>query len=142
MATTTAAPTAKRTLSRPRTIGILLVAVIIAVAINAVVAAIAVAAGAPSDYGPLTFPAYTLITVIGVTAGWIGWSLVRRRARNSRRVLAILVPAVTIVSLVPDVLLLAFRFIPGTTTSAALGLMAMHLAVVGVAIPAYRLASR
>jgi hypothetical protein len=125
-----------------RTVALLAAGTVAAVAVNAVVAAIAVAAGAPADYGPLTFPAYTLFTVIGVVIGWVGWSIVRRRARDPRRVLTVLVPVVTLLSLVPDVLLLVFRFIPGTTPAAAIGLMAMHLVVVAIAVPTYALASR
>jgi hypothetical protein len=52
------------------------------------------------------------------------------------------VPIVTVASFVPDVLLLALRFIPGTTVSAVIALMVMHLVVVAVAVPAYMWASR
>jgi hypothetical protein len=121
---------------------ILVVAVLVAVAVNAAVAAVAVAAGASADYGPLTFPAYTLFTVLGIVAGWVGWSLVRRYARSPRRALTALVPVVALVSLVPNVLLLAFRFIPDTTVPAVVALMLMHIVVIAVAVPAYVLASR
>jgi hypothetical protein len=125
-----------------RTLVTLVVAVVVAVVLNAVIAAVAVAAGASPDYGPLTFAAYTLFTVVGVVLGWIGWSIVRRRARNPRRVLSVLVPVVTLASLVPDVLLLVFRFIPDTSAAAVIALMLMHLVVVVAAVPAYVLASR
>lgn len=120
---------------------ILLGAIVLAVVVNAVVAAIAVAAGAPSGYGPLTIPALISMTAVGVLAGWVGWRLVQRRARDPRRVLTVLVQVVVLVSFVPDVLLLVTRFIPGTTTGAVLALMVMHLVVAAVAVPAYRLAS-
>ncbi len=140
----TATPTAERVASRPRlrAAGILIAAVIVAVAVNAAVAAVAIAAGAPSTYGPLTLPAYALFTTLGVAAGWAGWVLVHRRARNPRRTLSLLVPVLTVLSFVPDVLLLVFRFIPGTTTPAVIALMLMHLVVVAVAVPAYALAMR
>ncbi|ARJ06518.1 hypothetical protein GCM10010988_17820 [Cnuibacter physcomitrellae] len=128
--------------SRLRAAGILAAAAVVAVGLNAVVAAVATSLGAPTDYGPLTLPAYALFTVLGIAAGWAGWLIVRRRARDARRVLAVLVPVVTVLSLVPDVLLLTLRFIPGTTPAAAIALMVMHLAVVAVAVPAYALASR
>jgi hypothetical protein len=136
--------TARRAESRPalHIVAILVVAVLVAVAVNAAVAAVAVAAGASADYGPLTFPAYTLFTVLGIAAGWVGWSLVHRHARSPRRALTVLVPVVALVSLVPDVLLLAFRFIPDTTTPAVVALMLMHIVVIAVAVPAYVLASR
>ncbi|PJJ72336.1 hypothetical protein CLV46_1903 [Diaminobutyricimonas aerilata] len=124
-----------------RTTVVLLIAAAVAVAVNALVAALAVSAGAPSTYGPLTFPAFTTFTVAGLAAGWAGWIVVRRRARKPRRALAVLVPLVVAVSFVPDVALLILRFIPGTTTAAVVALMAMHLVVAAVAIPAYALAA-
>lgn len=140
----TASPTAESVASRPRlrTAAILITAVIVAVAVNAAIAAVAIAAGAPSTYGPLTLPAYALFTTLGVAAGWAGWVLVHRRAREPRRAIAVLVPVLTVLSFVPDVLLLAFGFIPGTTTPAVIALMLMHLVVVAVAVPAYALAMR
>ncbi len=142
MATTTVRGDRPATGSRLRTGLILTAAVVVAIAVNAVVALIAVAAGAPATYGPLTLPAYALFTTLGIVVGWIGWSLVRRRARDPRRTLAILVPIVTVASFVPDVLLLVTRFIPGTTASAVIALMVMHLVVVAVAVPAYVWASQ
>lgn len=144
MTASSAAHTTESAVPRPRlrAAAILTTGVIIAVALNAAVAAIAVAAGAPATYGPLTLPAYTLFTALGVAAGWAGWVLIHRRARDPRSVLRVLVPVVTVLSFVPDVLLLAFRFIPGTTTPAVIALMVMHLVVVAVAIPAFMAASR
>lgn len=140
----TASPLAPRVASRPRlrTAAILVAAVIVTIAVNAVIAAVAIAAGAPSTYGPLTFPAFALFTTLGIAAGWAGWVLVHRRARDPRRTLRVLVPVLTLLSFVPDVLLLAFRFIPGTTTAGVIALMLMHLVVVAVAVPAYALAMR
>ena len=140
----TATPTAARVAARPRLriAVILIAAVVVAVALNAAIAAVAVAAGAPSTYGPLTLPAYALFTTLGVAAGWAGWVLVHRRARDPHRTLLVLVPVLTVLSFVPDLLLLAFGFIPGTTTPAVIALMLMHLVVVAVAVPAYALAMR
>jgi hypothetical protein len=139
----TSSATARSAAPRPllRTLAILAAAVAVAVVLNAAIVAVAVASDASPDYGPLTFPAYTLFTVVGVALGWIGWCVVRRRARNPRRVLAVLVPVVTLASLAPDVLLLAFRFIPDTSTTAVIALMLMHLVVVVAAVPAFVLAS-
>ena len=142
MVATTARADRHVTRPRLRTVVILTVAVVVAVAVNSVVALIAVATGAPANYGPLTFPAYTLFTTLGIVVGWVGWSLVRRRVRNPRRTLSMLVPIVTVASFIPDILLLAFRFIPGTTVSAVIGLMIMHVVVVAVAVPAYVWASK
>lgn len=143
MVTTTAArPDRNATRSRLRHALILIIAIVVAVAANFVVALIAVASGAPATYGPLTFPAYTLFTTLGIVIGWMGWSLVRRRARDPRRTLSMLVPIVTVASFIPDILLLVFHFIPGTTVSAVIGLMVMHVVVVAVAVPAYVWASK
>lgn len=142
MVTTTVRLVGRTARSRTSAALILVAAVAVAIAANSVVALVAVAAGAPPTYGPLTLPAYGLFTALGVTLGWIGWSLVRRRARDPRRTLTILVPVVTLASFVPDVLLLALQFIPGTTTVAVVALMVMHLVVVAVAVPAYIWASR
>lgn len=134
----TASPTRP---SAARAALLLTAAVALAVAVNTVVAVVAIAAGASSTYGPLTFPAYALFTALGVTAGWFGWVIVQRTSSSPRRTLTILVPVIVGLSLVPDVLLMAFGFIPGTTPAAALALMVMHLVVVAVAVPAYALAS-
>lgn len=139
---TTASAQPAATRPRARAALILTAAVAIAIALNAVVAAVAIATGAPATYGPLTPPAFGLFTALGVAAGWVGWSLVTRRAKDPRRTLSILVPLVTVASFIPDVLLLALGFIPGTTTGAVIALMAMHVVVVAVAVPAYALASR
>jgi hypothetical protein len=121
---------------------LLAAAVALAVTLNAVVAALAVAAGAPADYPPLTLPALTTFTALGVIAGWIGWVLIHRMARNPRVVLRVLVPAVVVLSLVPNVVLLATGFIPGTTVVGVVALMVMHVLVAAVAVPAYAYASR
>lgn len=127
---------------RTRSALLLLAAAVAACAVNALVARAAVAAGAPAGYGPLTPPAYCLLTVVGVGLGWLGWRAVRARARDPRRALSVLVPVVTLATFVPDLLLLALRFVPGTTTTAVLALVLMHLVVVACAVPAYALATR
>jgi hypothetical protein len=43
---------------------------------------------------------------------------------------------------VPDILLLALGFIPGTVPVAVYALMLMHVVVVAVAVPAYVIAAR
>lgn len=140
MTTQTLTPVASA--SKARTAIILIVATLIAIGLNAVIASLAHALGVSSAYGPLTVPAYASMTVLGVAAGWVGWVLIRRRARNPRRALTIIVPIVVVASFLPDVLLATVRFVPGTTSGAVLALALMHLVVAGVAIPAYVLASR
>jgi len=129
-------------ISKPRAIAVLILAAALATALNAAVAAIAVVGGVSSGYGPLTMPAYLSMTVLGIAAGWAGWQLIRRRARNPRRTLGIVVPLVLVASFLPDVMLAVFRFIPGTTLPAVLALSVMHVIVAAVAVPAYIVASR
>jgi hypothetical protein len=113
-----------------------------AIAINAAIAWAAVAWGAPAGYGPLSLPAQGLFTVAGIVVGWLCWRAISHRARDPRRLLLLLVPLVTVLSLVPDALLLIVPVIPGTNTPAVVALMLMHLVVVGCAVPAYVLAER
>lgn len=124
-----------------RTALILVAACAVAVALNAGVAALAVQAGADPTFGPLTAPAYTTFTIVGIVIGWLGWRIIERHAAQPRRVLAILVPVVLVLSFVPDLLLMTLQFIPGTTVGAVVALMAMHVVVVAVAVPAYVLMS-
>ncbi|MFF9564622.1 DUF6069 family protein [Leifsonia sp. NPDC014704] len=140
MTTQTLTPVASA--SKARAAIILVAATLIAIGLNAVIASVAHALSVSSAYGPLTVPAYVSMTVLGVVAGWVGWVLIRRRARNPRRALTIIVPIVVVASFVPDVLLAVLRFVPGTTSGAVLALALMHIVVAGVAIPAYALASR
>ncbi|MDR6611246.1 DUF6069 family protein [Leifsonia sp. 1010] len=140
MTTQTLTPVASA--SKVRAAIILIAATLIAIGLNAVIASVAHALGVSSAYGPLTVPAYASMTVLGVVAGWAGWVLIRRRARNPRRALTIIVPIVVVASFVPDVLLAVLRFVPGTTSGAVLALALMHIVVAGLAIPAYALASR
>ena len=126
-----------RTVSVPRTALLLLAAVAAAGLANTVIALAAVAAGAPSSYGPLTAPAYLTFTVVGVLVGYLGWRIVRRSAARPVRVLRVLVPVVLVLSWVPDALLAALQFIPGTTLTGAIALALMHAVVVAVAVPVY-----
>jgi hypothetical protein len=131
---------AARTFST-RTVLILLGATVGAIAVNAVVAGIAVRTGASSSFPPLTPPVYAAFTVLGVIVGWIGWRIVLRRFTRARRVLMLLVPVVTLASFTPDLVLLITKFIPGTDLTAVVALMTMHVVVVAFAVPGYALAT-
>ena len=121
---------------------VLVAAIVVAVVINALIAWAATALGAPAGYGPLSLPAQALFTIIGVLVGWVGWRLILARTRDPRRVLRILVPLVVALSLIPDLLLLAFPVIPGSTPAAVIALMLMHLVVAACAVWGYVLATR
>lgn len=72
-------------------------------------------------------------TVVGVLFGTIGWVMVSARAAQPRRVLRVLVPAVLVVSFVPDVLIA----VGGTTWGAAVTLAIAHFVVFAVTIPIF-----
>ncbi|WP_236795640.1 DUF6069 family protein [Amycolatopsis sp. GM8] len=118
------------------------VVIVLAVAANTVVALIAGYPGASSGFAPLTLPVYGGFTAVGVVGGWLGWRIVQQRAARPRAVLTALVPIVTALSLVPDLLLLALHFIPGTSAAGVVVLMVMHVVVVAHAVPGYLIASR
>ena len=141
MTTTQTAPAATRP-AIARTLTILAIAAAVAIGLNALVALLAVQAGASATYPPLTLPVFGAFTIIGVAVGWFGWRIVQRRAAHPSRVLAVLVPAVVVASLVPNIVLLVTEFIPGTNAAAVWALMAMHVIVAGVGVAGYLVASR
>jgi hypothetical protein len=102
------------------------------------VAAVAHAAGASPQMLALTPTVFVPFIVIGVLGGAIGWSIIRAKARDPRRVLNVLVPVVLLVSFVPDILVGVSRALPGTTWTAVIGLMVMHVVVAACAVAAFR----
>ena len=129
-----AAQTARRT----KTSTVLLAGLVAAIAAlvgNTVVSQIALAAGASEEFQPLTVAAYGFFTVVGVVAGLVGWLLIRRTA-NAAATLRRLVPAVLIVSLVPDVLL-GFSDRAGVSWTAVVALMVMHVVVTVAAVTTF-----
>ena len=124
-----------------RTALILLTVIACAVGVNALVAATARHAGASTSFSPLQLPVYGAFTAVGVIAGWIGWQIVRRRSARPRGVLTVLVPAAVLLSFIPDVALLALKFIPDSSATAVVALMVMHVVVAAFAVPGYLLAA-
>ena len=93
----------------------------------------------PTEFDKLDLPTYGTLTVIGAIIGAIGWHLIATRSRNATRLLRTLVPTVLVLSLIPDLLLLAAAdSVPGTTTAGVVALMLMHFGVAAAALPAYR----
>ncbi|MFT4110888.1 DUF6069 family protein [Propionicimonas sp.] len=138
--TTSTVPADRSRLSVGRTVGVLSAAAVVAVLVNSLVVLVATRAGVDPAYPPITLPVYGAFSALGVVVGWLGWRAISRRARRPRRALTMLVPIVLVASFIPDVLLATMKFIPGTTTGAALTLMAMHVVVAAVAVPAYLMA--
>ena len=113
-----------------------IVAAVVALVGNTVVAQVALAAGASDDFTPLTPGAYGFFTVVGVLAGLIGWLLVRRTA-NATATLRWLIPTVLVVSLIPDVMVgLSDR--AGVSWGAVAALMVMHVIVTVAALTSFK----
>jgi hypothetical protein len=112
-----------------------LVAAIVALVGNAIVAQVALAAGASEQFQPLTFAAYGFFTVLGVVAGLVGWLLIRR-STNAAATLRWLVPTVVVLSLVPDVLV-GFSDQAGVSWGAVIALMIMHVVVAAAAVATF-----
>jgi len=112
------------------------VAAVAGIAASLVIAIAARAAGVPGSFAPLSsFPA---LVILGVVAGAIGWSQVRQRSADPRRLLARLIPAVLLLSFIPDLAVGVTRALPHTTWGGVAALMLMHLTVTAGAVPAYR----
>ncbi len=92
----------------------------------------------PAEFQQLTLPVYGSLAVLGAIVGAIGWHVVVARSRNASNVLRVLVPAVVLLSFIPDAMLLVTDSQPGTTTAGVVSLMLMHVGVAAVAVPAFR----
>ena len=93
---------------------------------------IALAASALDDGGMgvgLAPAAYLPATVVGLLVGAVGWTLI---ARRSPKALRVVVPAVLVLTWIPDLLLLT----TGVTAANVAGLMLMHLVVTTAVVAA------
>ncbi|GAA0598234.1 hypothetical protein HPO96_21060 [Kribbella sandramycini] len=106
----------------------------VSIALNAAVAAIALAAGASADFQPLQLSAYAMWTIVGVLAGFGGWAVVRARSAKPRQVLRTLVPAVVAISWIPDFVVGFNNSFPGTSWGAVIALMVMHVVIGAVVV--------
>lgn len=116
----------------------ILAAAVTATAVNALIAVLAHAFGAADEFQPLQFGAYAFLTVAGTLAGAAGWAAIRRWTRRPSAVLRWLVPAVLVVSFVPDLALLGSDAQPGTSGLAVVALIVMHVNVAAVTVPILR----
>jgi Family of unknown function (DUF6069) len=108
-------------------------AALIAVGVNALIALSARAAGVPGNFQPLNPPSYTLLTVLGVLLGTLGWAITRAVSKNPRKLLSWLVPVVVLASCIPDLSLLEQGGAAGVLAAAL-----MHVAPAAIAVPVYR----
>ena len=139
MTTSTSAPTRRSAVGLGTALKTGAVAGVLASVVNV---AISVAArgpfGAGDDFVPLTPGPIILWTLVGALVGAVGWRLVVTRSARSRALLGTLVPVVLVLSLVPDVALLATNSTPGQTTGGVVALMVMHVVTAVIAVTAYR----
>ena len=102
--------------------------------LNTLIAFAGRALGADTEAVPgLTPPVYLAFTVVGAVLGTAGWAIIRRRASDPAKVFSWLVPTVMVVSLIPDA---GIAISSDAVGGVALG--CMHLAVLAVALPAFR----
>jgi hypothetical protein len=94
--------------------------------------------GASDDFVPLTPGPIVMWTILGSIIGAAGWRLIVNRSARSRALLQTLVPTVLVLSLIPDVALLATDSTPGQTTGGVVALMVMHVVTAVIAVTAYR----
>ena len=127
--------TIERSAPRASVIVLLVLAAVAASAIaTSLIALVAHAAGAGDGFPPLQPQAYLTFAIAGTLLAVGGWVLVVRLVRPSARVLRVLVPALLVLSFIPDIGLLVTESIPGTTPGAVVALMLMHLVVAGAAV--------
>jgi hypothetical protein len=110
----------------------LLGSAVVSIAVNALIALVAgkfIPAG--TERMGLALAEYAPATVIGVLLGTLGWYLVRRSARDPRRVLRVLVPVVVVLSWIPDLGILA----GGASVVNSVALIAMHTVVAAATVP-------
>jgi hypothetical protein len=111
-----------------------LAAIVAASAVNSVLAVIARAvADKPDDFGPLDPGSYIFLTAVGVILGAVGWGVVRRVSKEPVALLRRLVPAVVVLSFIPDFFLFGDGGVVGV-----IALLLMHVAVAAIAVPVYR----
>jgi hypothetical protein len=130
-ATATTAPAARR--GAAVVAGGIAAAVVVSSVINGIIAAVALAIGAPDDFQPLKAGSYIFLTTVGVLIGAGGWAIVRKAAKDPEALVRWLVPAVVVVSFVPDFLLWGNGGAKGV-----IALLLMHVTVAATAVTAYR----
>ncbi len=143
--TTTTTTTTTRGTSRPaHTVGTALrtgaVAGVTAAVLNVIVSAVARGAfDASDDFAPLTPGPIVMWTILGAIIGAVGWRAIVNKKADSKALLNKLVPTVLVLSLLPDVALLAGGdAVAGHSTDAVVALMVMHVLTAAIVVTGYR----
>jgi uncharacterized membrane protein (UPF0182 family) len=124
-----------RTTSTARGIALsVTVAAVASAVVNTVISLLAQALGADaSKIMGLTPPLYIGFAVIGLLIAALAWSAVRAKASNPAAVMRWLVPAVVLISLIPDALVAV-----GMSAVGGIALGLMHLVVAAAGVAAFR----
>ena len=139
MSTSTATTTGRSAISTGTAVKTGLAAGVVAAILNVIVSAVARGPfDASDDFVPLTPGPIVLWTIVGAIIGALGWRLIVTKKANSRALLAKLVPTVLVLSLLPDLALLATDTMPGQTPAGVLALMVMHVLTAAIVVTAYR----
>jgi len=102
-----------------------------AVLINTGIGQAARAIGVSPSFPYLTPQVYLPATAVMALLAGLGWVIIWRRTRRPARLLRVLVPALLVVSFVPD-LLVALTAAPGTNDALGFAaLMSMHAVIAG-----------
>ena len=96
------------------------------------------ALGARDDFVPLTPGPVVMWSILGAIIGAVGWRLIVNSSGRSGALLTTLVPTVLVLSLIPDVALLATDSTAGQNTAGVVALMVMHVVTAVIAVTAYR----
>jgi len=139
MTTSTSAPTRRSAVGLGTALRTGAVAGVIAAVTNVVISVIARGPlGASDDFVPLTPGPIVMWTILGAIIGAVGWRLIVNTSARSRALLTTLVPTVLVLSLIPDVALLATDSTAGQTTAGVVALMVMHVVTAVIAVTAFR----
>jgi hypothetical protein len=124
--------------STPRAFALAVItAVVLATVVNTIVAAIAHGAGASHKFPPLQFAAYTSLGLLGILFAAIAWTVIRSKSSAPAQLLSKLVPAVIVVSFIPDILVGVNKSEAHTSWGAVIALMIMHLCVAAIAVASF-----
>ena len=107
----------------------IVIAAAIAIVADLIVAAVAHAAGASSQFKPLLASTFAPLTIFGLVLAAIAWTTIRARATDPWQLLSKLIPTVVLISLIPDIAVGVSKSQAHTTWGAVVALMVMHLAV-------------
>jgi hypothetical protein len=88
----------------------------------------------PPVFTPLHTSSVASLTIPGVAGAVLVFGLVARRSRNPVATFRVVAAVALVISWVPDLLVLAARPFPGTTSAGVLSLMSLHVVAAGIAV--------